>query len=116
MVAAAGRAAGSVEIFLGAAAHAEFLSQSAGPGRPAARKTFGKSGRTVVRVGDPVELEVSYGGDSLEIGFNSKYLLDIAQQIESESAQFVLADAASPTIVQDVEDPSALYVLMPMRV
>jgi len=62
------------------------------------------------------EIEVSYGGDAIEIGFNSKYLLDIAQQIESESAQFVLADAASPTIVQDVEDPSALYVLMPMRV
>ena len=62
------------------------------------------------------EIEVTYGGDALEIGFNSKYLLDIAQQIESESAQFVLADAASPTIVQDVEDASALYVLMPMRV
>ncbi len=62
------------------------------------------------------ELEVDYNGDPLEIGFNSKYLLDIAQQIEGEVAQFVLADSASPTIVRDRSDASALYVLMPMRV
>ena len=62
------------------------------------------------------EIEVAYGGDGLEIGFNSRYLLDIAQQIEGEQAQFALADAASPTIVRDLGDNSALYVLMPMRV
>lgn len=62
------------------------------------------------------ELEVDYSDDLIEIGFNSKYLLDIAQQIDGESAQFVLADSASPTIIQDVGDTSALYVLMPMRV
>ncbi len=62
------------------------------------------------------ELEIEYGGEPLEIGFNSKYLLDIAKQIEGEQAQFTLADAASPTIVRDRADASALYVLMPMRV
>jgi DNA polymerase III subunit beta len=62
------------------------------------------------------ELEVKYGGTGLEIGFNSRYLLDIAQQIEGDGAQFALADAASPTLVRDVADASALYVLMPMRV
>lgn len=62
------------------------------------------------------ELEVKYSGGDLEIGFNSRYLLDIAQQIEGEGAQFALADAASPTLVRDVADASALYVLMPMRV
>jgi len=62
------------------------------------------------------ELEVKYGGADLEIGFNSRYLLDIAQQIEGDGAQFALADAASPTLVRDVADQSALYVLMPMRV
>jgi DNA polymerase-3 subunit beta len=62
------------------------------------------------------ELEVKYGGSDLEIGFNSRYLLDIAQQIDGEGAQFALADAASPTLVRDVADASALYVLMPMRV
>ncbi|UEM03869.1 DNA polymerase III subunit beta [Skermanella rosea] len=62
------------------------------------------------------ELEVSYDSSPLEIGFNSRYLLDITQQIEGDGARFTMADAASPTIVRDVADSSALYVLMPMRV
>jgi DNA polymerase-3 subunit beta len=62
------------------------------------------------------ELEVRYGSTPLEIGFNSRYLLDITEQIEGEGAQFSMADAASPTIVRDSADGSALYVLMPMRV
>jgi DNA polymerase III subunit beta len=62
------------------------------------------------------ELEVRYLNEPLEIGFNSRYLLDIAAQIEGEDAQFVMADSASPTIVRDRADLSALYVLMPMRV
>lgn len=62
------------------------------------------------------EIEVGYGGQDLEIGFNSRYLMDIAEQIDGDGAQFVLSDAASPTIVKDVSDASALYVLMPMRV
>jgi len=62
------------------------------------------------------ELEVAYDGGDLEVGFNSRYLLDITQQIEGDQAHFVLADAASPTIIREVGDSSALYVLMPMRV
>src|SRR3546814_3324381 len=62
------------------------------------------------------ELEVDYDGTGIEIGFNSRYLLDITQQIEGEAAQFSMADPASPTIVREVADGSALYVLMPMRV
>lgn len=62
------------------------------------------------------ELEVTYDADPVEIGFNSRYLLDITQQIEGGTARFDLADASSPTIVRDAADDSALYVLMPMRV
>jgi DNA polymerase-3 subunit beta len=62
------------------------------------------------------ELEVSYAGEAMEIGFNSRYVLDITQQIEGETAQFVMSDSASPTIIREVGDTSALYVLMPMRV
>ena len=62
------------------------------------------------------DLEVEYDGDSLEIGFNSRYLLDIAQQVRSDRLRFVFADSASPTIIQDTDDPATLYVLMPMRV
>jgi DNA polymerase-3 subunit beta len=62
------------------------------------------------------EIEVTYEGAGIEIGFNSRYLLDITQQIEGEGAKFAMADAASPTLVSDEADQSALYVLMPMRV
>ena len=59
---------------------------------------------------------MDYQGEALEIGFNSAYLLDITRQIEGDSALFALADAASPTILSEIDDTSALYVLMPMRV
>ena len=62
------------------------------------------------------ELEVRYLASPLEIGFNSRYLLDITEQIEGDGALFVMSDAGSPTIVRDRDDASALYVLMPMRV
>ena len=62
------------------------------------------------------ELSVDYGGDPLEIGFNARYLLDVAQQIDGETATFRLADPSSPTVIVDEEDERALYVLMPLRV
>lgn len=62
------------------------------------------------------ELAASYGFDDMEIGFNSRYLLDILDQIEGDEVDICLADAASPTILKDSSDDRALYVLMPMRV
>jgi len=62
------------------------------------------------------ELEASYESSAIEIGFNSRYLLDILAQIEGDAARFAMADAASPTVVREVTDSSAVYVLMPMRV
>ncbi|MES1158552.1 MAG: DNA polymerase III subunit beta [Terricaulis silvestris] len=62
------------------------------------------------------DLPAEYRDDSLEIGFNARYLLDVAGQIEGESALFELADSGSPTLVRDEADEHALYVLMPLRV
>jgi DNA polymerase-3 subunit beta len=62
------------------------------------------------------EIRVDYDSTPLEIGFNARYLLDIAGQLESENAKFQLADPGSPTMVKDDSDDGALYVLMPMRV
>ncbi|MGI9426152.1 MAG: DNA polymerase III subunit beta [Hyphomicrobiaceae bacterium] len=62
------------------------------------------------------ELAVEYAAEPLEIGFNARYLLDIAGQLESDHALFKLADPGSPTMVRDGGDDAALYVLMPMRV
>jgi DNA polymerase III subunit beta len=62
------------------------------------------------------ELEIVYDGSPIEIGFNARYLLDITSQLQGSEAEFKLADAASPTLMGDASDASALYVLMPMRV
>ena len=62
------------------------------------------------------EIEVEYDADPIDIGFNSRYLLDIASQIEGEVAVLKLADPGSPTLIQDKDGKNALYVLMPMRV
>jgi DNA polymerase-3 subunit beta len=62
------------------------------------------------------EIEVDYSAEALDIGFNSRYLLDITDQIDTETALLKLADPGSPTVIQDKEGSSALYVLMPMRV
>jgi DNA polymerase-3 subunit beta len=80
------------------------------------------AGKLVLSVTNPdsgsatEELEVEYASDALDIGFNSRYLLDIAAQIEGEVAVLRLADPGSPTLVQDKDSKGALYVLMPMRV
>ncbi len=62
------------------------------------------------------ELEVDYASGPLDIGFNARYLLDIADQLEGDTALLKLADAGSPTLIQDREGAASLYVLMPMRV
>ncbi|MDO1558851.1 DNA polymerase III subunit beta [Brevundimonas sp. 2R-24] len=62
------------------------------------------------------EVEIDYDEAPFEIGFNARYLLDVAGQIEGEQAQFRFADPASPTLVLDPSDPGVQYVLMPLRV
>lgn len=62
------------------------------------------------------ELEIDYDGDSFEIGFNARYLLDVTGQISGETAEFRFADPASPTLVLDPTDAGVKYVLMPLRV
>jgi DNA polymerase-3 subunit beta len=62
------------------------------------------------------ELEVDYDGEPFEIGFNARYLLDVADQIKGENAEFRFADPASPTLVLDPSDAGVQYVLMPLRV
>ncbi len=62
------------------------------------------------------EVAAAYAGEPMEIGFNARYLLDILDQIEGGTVELLLNDAASPTVMKDSEDDSALYVLMPMRV
>jgi len=62
------------------------------------------------------ELEAEYDSEPMEIGFNAKYLLDVAQQIEADETRIEFNDAASPARVLDAKDSGAQYVLMPLRV
>lgn len=63
------------------------------------------------------ELDATYNSDdSIDIGFNSKYLLDIASQIEGKNVKFTMADGSSPAVVSEIDDESSVYVLMPMRI
>jgi DNA polymerase-3 subunit beta len=62
------------------------------------------------------EVPGDYAAMPFEIGFNSRYLLDILNQIEGDSVEVHLADAAAPTLIRENDKSPALYVLMPMRV
>ncbi len=62
------------------------------------------------------ELDVTYAAGAMDIGFNSRYLLEMMSQIEGDTTQFLMGDSASPAIVRDTADVGSLYVIMPMRV
>jgi DNA polymerase III subunit beta len=62
------------------------------------------------------ELAVAYGDERLEIGFNAKYLLEIASQVDRENAVFLFNSSVDPTLMREGNDTSAVYVVMPMRV
>lgn len=61
-------------------------------------------------------LEVSYDGAEIEIGYNARYLMDVASQIDGDSIEFALADSALPSLIRAPGDDANLFVLMPMRV
>lgn len=62
------------------------------------------------------ELAVAYADERLEIGFNAKYLLEIANQVDRENAVFLFNSSGDPTLMREGNDMSAVYVVMPMRV
>ncbi|AXI44552.1 DNA polymerase III subunit beta [Sulfitobacter sp. SK012] len=62
------------------------------------------------------ELAVAYNDEHLEIGFNAKYLLEIASQVDRENAVFLFNSSGDPTLMREGNDTSAVYVVMPMRV
>ena len=62
------------------------------------------------------ELVVAYNDERLEIGFNAKYLLEIASQVDRENAVFMFNSSGDPTLMREGTDESAVYVVMPMRV
>lgn len=60
-------------------------------------------------------IAINYEGDSLEIGFNVNYLLDVLSVVKSESVSINLMDTNSSALIKETVDDSTLYVVMPMR-
>jgi DNA polymerase-3 subunit beta len=62
------------------------------------------------------DVPADYSAAGFDVGFNSRYLLDILAQVEGDQVEVHMADAAAPTLIREGEASPALYVLMPMRV
>ena len=62
------------------------------------------------------DINVNFSGDEMEIGFNSKYILEMINNLEDEIITLDFKDSASPVIATEESNPNLIYVLMPMRV
>ncbi len=62
------------------------------------------------------DLKIDYDGDEIEIGFNSKYIMDIINNLEDEEISINLKDSNSPITAYEKSNANLVYVLMPMRV
>ena len=61
-------------------------------------------------------LKANYNAEDLTVGFNSRYLLDIASEIENEKLTMNLNDSISPVLIQDDSDKQSYFVIMPMKI
>lgn len=61
-------------------------------------------------------LKANYSSEQFTVSFNSRYLLDIASEIENEKIIIKLNDAVSPVLIQDNSDKYSYYVIMPMKI
>jgi len=62
------------------------------------------------------DIDLIYSGDEFEIGFNSKYIMDIINNLEDETIFINLKDGSSPVTAKEKSNANLVYVLMPMRV
>lgn len=60
-------------------------------------------------------IDVSYRGEEMEVGFNVSYILDVLNALKCNQVRMRLTDASSSCLIEDCEDASAEYVIMPMR-
>ncbi|MEM6988184.1 MAG: DNA polymerase III subunit beta [Pseudomonadota bacterium] len=61
------------------------------------------------------EIAIGFDGNSIEIGFNVGYVLDVLQAIDCETVLFKLNDGNSSALVTAADDDNHRYVVMPMR-
>ena len=67
--------------------------------------------------GEGVEnIKAQFNSDPMNISFNSRYLIDIASQIENDAIILNLKDAGSPALINDLSDKNSFHVVMPMKI
>ena len=59
-------------------------------------------------------LNVKFDHD-LEISFNSRYLIDVASQLDGDKIEIFFNDTGSPALIKDPSDFDSIYVVMPMK-
>ena len=62
------------------------------------------------------KIKAEFNSENLNISFNSKYLLDIASEIEDKNLKMNLKDSVSPVLIEDTSDKNSYYVIMPMKI
>ncbi len=62
------------------------------------------------------ELEIDYGGDAIEIGFNVSYLIDVLANVSAEMVRLELQDSSASALFTVPDQPGFKYVVMPMRI
>ena len=62
------------------------------------------------------KINAEFNTDSLNISFNSKYLIDIASEIEDKNLKMSFKDSVSPVLIEDISDKNSYYVIMPMKI
>ena len=62
------------------------------------------------------KIKAEFNSENLNISFNSKYLIDIASEVEDKNIKMSLKDSVSPVLVEDASDKNSYYVIMPMKI
>ena len=62
------------------------------------------------------KIKAEFNSENLNISFNSKYLIDIASEVDNEYLKMSLKDSVSPVLIEDQSDKNSFFVIMPMKI
>ena len=62
------------------------------------------------------ELAVDKEGNDIEIGFNSKYVMDVIKEIADETVTLNMKSSVTPCVVRPVEGNAYEYLILPVRI
>ena len=94
------------------------INNLAEKGEPMLKGQFISSGSCTkaFRIYPKSKIKADFNSENLNISFNSKYLIDIASEIEDKNLKMNLKDSVSPVLIVDASDKNSYYVIMPMKI